>query len=91
AGDGCSATCTTEGGGGPSATNGAALYTSKSCSSCHGANGAGVGSFPPVQGSNAAELQTACDGTGTMNSAVCGSGQLSSSDIADLGAYLATL
>ena len=91
AGDGCSATCTTEGGGGPSATNGAALYTSKSCSSCHGANGAGVGSFPPVQGSNAAELQTACDGTGTMNSAVCGSGQLSSSDIADLGAFLATL
>ncbi len=91
-GDGCSATCTTEaGGGGASATNGASLYSSKSCAGCHGDTGAGSGSNPAVAGKTATDLQSACDGTGTMNAAVCGSGQLSSSDIADLGAYLATL
>jgi cytochrome c553 len=76
------------GDGEPDAANGASLYTSNNCTTCHGASGEGVGSFPPVAGLGATELQSACDGSGTMP-ALCE--PLTASDIADLGAYLETL
>ncbi len=75
---------------GPDATNGASLYSSKSCTTCHGADGAGVGEFPNVQGATATDLQSACD-TGATMAGICTSDSLTSSDIADLGAYLSTL
>ncbi len=74
---------------GPDATNGKSLYSSNNCSTCHGADGSG-GVGPDIRGGTATDLQTACDGSGTM-AGICSNDGLTSSDIADLGAYLSTL
>ena len=80
----------TGGTGGPDATNGASLYSSNNCATCHGSDGAGLNNFPNIQGTTATDLQSACD-TGDTMSGICSGDGLSSSDIADLGAYLSTL
>jgi cytochrome c553 len=75
------------GDGGGDAVEGASLYTSNNCANCHGASGEG-GIGGAVAGLGATELQSSCDGSGTMPT-LCT--PLTASDIADLGAYMETL
>jgi len=85
AGDGCSATCTTEGGGGADPVAGQTAYAA-SCAGCHGSAAAG-GAGPNIVGASEATLTNVLtNGKGSMPAFA----SLVSS-AADLAAYLATL
>ena len=67
---------------------GETIYTAN-CSGCHGADGAGSGSFPAINGSTASEefVNLVLDGAGSMPSF----SSLGDQDIADVFAYIGSL
>lgn len=67
---------------------GETIYTAN-CSGCHGADGAGSGSFPAINGSAASDayVNLVLDGAGSMP----GFSSLEDQDIADVFAYISTL
>lgn len=75
---------------GGDAGKGKAVFTSKGCSACHGSGGEGTGAAPSVKGFPADKLKDQVRAPkGKMPP--FGPGQISDSELDDLGAFLGTL